>query len=86
VELNWAIAPGDLEIKLNKICAFLEEGRKVDVMIAPKKRKRVATKEEMDELLRRMEESVEAVEGVTQIAPIEGKVGATMTYYFQKKG
>jgi translation initiation factor IF-3 len=86
VELNWAIALGDLEMKLNKVCTFLEEGRKVDVMIAPKKRKRVATTEEMDELLRRMMESLEAVEGVTQIAPIEGKVGATMTYFFQKKG
>jgi translation initiation factor IF-3 len=85
VELNWAIAPGDLEMKLNKICAFLEEGRKVDVMIAPKKRKRVASKDEMDEVLKRMMESVDLVEGVMQIAPTEGKVGGTMTYYFEKK-
>jgi translation initiation factor IF-3 len=85
VELNWAIAPGDLEMKLNKVCTFLEEGRKVDVMIAPKKRKRVANKEEMEEVLRRMIESVETVEGVTQIATPEGNVGGTMVYYFEKR-
>lgn len=85
VELNWAIAPGDLDMKLNKASSFLEEGRKVDIIIAPKKRKRVATKEEMDELLKKMWESVESVEGVTQIAPTEGKMGGTMTYFFEKK-
>lgn len=85
VELNWAIAPGDLEMKLNKVCAFLEEGRKVDVMIAPRKRKRVASKDEMDEVLKRMLESVETVEGVTQIATPEGKVGGTMIYFFEKR-
>lgn len=60
VELNWAIAPGDLEMKLNKASSFLEEGRTVDIIIAPKKRKRVATKDEMDELLEKMWEAVKA--------------------------
>lgn len=85
VELNWAIAPGDLEMKLNKAISFLEEGRKVDIIIAPKKRKRAATRHEMDELLRKMLESVEGVEGVKQIAPAEGEVGGTITYFFEKK-
>ncbi|KAE9965055.1 hypothetical protein BLS_007897 [Venturia inaequalis] len=85
VELNWAIAPADLEMKFNKAVSFLEEGRKVDIMIAPKKRKRVATKDEMDELLKKMLETVESVEGVTQIARTDGKVGGTMTFFFEKK-
>lgn len=86
VELNWAIAPGDLEMKLNKARSFLEEGRKVDILIAPKRRKRAATKGEIDDLLKRMWETIESVEGVTQVSPSEGEVGGTMTYYFEKIG
>lgn len=85
VEMNWAIAPGDLEMKLKKVNAFLEEGRKVDIVIAPKKRRRVATKEEMDDLVKKILESVQMVEGVIQAAPTEGKLGGTMTYFFEKK-
>ncbi|QDS76119.1 hypothetical protein FKW77_006747 [Venturia effusa] len=85
VELNWAIAPADLELKLNKAKSFLEEGRKVEITIASKKRKRKATKNEMDELLKKMMESIESIDSVTQIAPVEGKVGGTMTYFFEKK-
>ncbi|TID18224.1 Translation initiation factor 3 [Venturia nashicola] len=85
VELNWAIATGDLELKLNQVGSFLEEGRKVDIMIAPKRRKRAATKDEIEELVNKIWEKLESVGGVTQAAPAEGEKGGTMTFFFQKK-
>jgi translation initiation factor IF-3 len=84
--MNWGIAPGDLNMKIAKICAFLEEGRKVDVMIASKKRRRKASAEEMAELLAKLEEGVAKVEGAHQGTPPEGKMGETMTFYFEKRG
>jgi len=85
IELNWAIAPGDLEIKISKICTFLEEGRKVDVMVAPKKRKRKASADEMEGLLAKLDEGIARVQGAAQVTPPEGKIGGHMTFFYEKR-
>jgi len=82
VEMNWAIAPGDLDIKARQICAFLEEGRKVDVTIAPKRRGRKATPDEMKALMSRLRDEIQQVDGAKEMLEPEGKMGGIMTMKF----
>ena len=77
LELNWAIdVNNDLNHRLNKVKEFLEQGRKVEIVLAKKKRGRVATREECDEVLKRIHAAVEEVKGAKEAKPMEGKVGA----------
>jgi len=86
VELNWAITENDLGYRLTRIEQFLKEGRRVEVMIAPKRGGRRATKEEIDGLLATMRQTIADVEGGSEEwKKMEGTVGAQVTMFFQPK-
>lgn len=86
VELNWAITENDLGYRLKRIEQFLKEGRRVEVLIAPKKGGRRATKDEIDELLATMRATIAEVEGGSEEwKKMEGKIGGQVTLFFQPK-
>lgn len=70
LELNWAIAPNDLGHKITQLEAFLSKGKTVEVMLAKKRGGRVATKEEGEALIERLEEA--ATDVGASIAKREG--------------
>jgi translation initiation factor IF-3 len=86
IELHWVIAPGDLEIKCKQLRQFLEEGRKVDLLLLPPQRRKHGRKEatpaEMSAIVVRIQQEVESVEGAEESAEPEGKMGGTMTMFF----
>lgn len=84
LELNWAIAGGDLKHRLGKLRGFLEEGRKVEVMLGPKKRGRAATEEEVREVMRSLEEVLEEVKGSKEVKR-EGAVGGVLMLTYEGK-
>jgi translation initiation factor IF-3 len=67
VELSWAIDAHDLSHRLGRIKEFLSEGRRVEVAIAKKKRGRLATTEECENVLRSLKETVESVPGAREL-------------------
>jgi translation initiation factor IF-3 len=67
IELNWAIDAHDLSHRMDKLKAFLLEGRRVEVAIAKKKRGRLATAEECQNVLRSLKECVDSVPGAREI-------------------
>lgn len=83
LELNWAIAAGDLKHRLKKLKEFLLQGRKVEILIGPKRRGRVATPEEGKDVLEKIREAVGECKGASEFKEPEGKVGAVMTLVFQ---
>lgn len=85
LELNWAIDGNDLAHRLEKVRTFLEEGRKVEVVLAAKKRGRKASKEECDGVLGRIREVAGGVKGVKEAKPFEGVVGGFATMVYQGK-
>lgn len=84
LELNWAIAEGDLAFKLSQMEAFLKEGRRVEVLLARKKRARVASQDECKALLKKVTEAAGRVPGARE-EKSEGSVGEKMTLMFENK-
>ena len=83
LELNWAIAGGDLKHRLEKLKEFLGEGRKVEVLIGPKRKGRQATGEESRNLLKAVKNAVGEVSGAQEVKEQEGVIGGVMTLFFK---
>ncbi|KAK3308690.1 uncharacterized protein B0T15DRAFT_525028 [Chaetomium strumarium] len=77
LELNWAIAPHDLQIRMAQLKKFLSKGYQVQVrMLTPKKRnKRKATLDEAKEVFRIVKETVAEVPRAKETKGMEGTVG-----------
>ena len=85
IELNWAIDANDLGHRLKKVEEFLRARRKVEILVAPKRRGRTATPEECDALLRRIAETVKNVEGAKESRPMQGKPGQVASLMLEGK-
>lgn len=73
LELNWAIAPNDIQIKLKQMESFLSQGKRVEIMLAGKRHQRKATDEEATTLLRTIRDRLETA-GARESKPFEGKL------------
>lgn len=85
LELNWAIDSNDLNHRLKKMGEFLAKGMRVEVVLAPKKRGRVATDAEMQDVIRKVRNAAEEFQGVEN-KKAEGKHGHVFTMFFEGKG
>ncbi|RYP62265.1 hypothetical protein DL769_007376 [Monosporascus sp. CRB-8-3] len=84
LELNWAIAPHDLEHKLRRLREFLGKGMQVEVMLARKRGGRAAAKDEAEALLARVREAaLEGVPGSKESRKMSGTVGGVVHLYFE---
>ncbi|KAH3939411.1 hypothetical protein HBH53_235090 [Parastagonospora nodorum] len=77
MEFSWAIAGGDLKHRLSKLKEFLGDGRKVEVLMAPKKKGRTATEDEASGVIAAVRGAVEEVKGAKEVKS-EGEVGGIM--------
>lgn len=84
LELNWAIGGGDLKHRINKLQEFLLEGRRVEVLLGPKKKGRKATPEEASGVLKAVMKAVDECKGAKELKR-EGAVGAVLTIVFEGK-
>ncbi|KAK0883952.1 hypothetical protein LTR87_002173 [Friedmanniomyces endolithicus] len=83
LELNWAIDANDLQHRLDRIGEFLSEGRRVEVVLAAKKRGRKATVQECEQVVKKIEACVAGVEGASVMKALTGKMGAFATIMLQ---
>ncbi|KAG8630800.1 hypothetical protein KVT40_002419 [Elsinoe batatas] len=79
IELNWAIAEGDLGHRLKKVEEFLAGRRRVEVVIAPKRRGKKASREEAEGVLKKVREAVARAEGAKETRPMQGQVGGVVS-------
>ncbi|KAJ4351235.1 uncharacterized protein N0V89_006574 [Didymosphaeria variabile] len=82
LELNWAIAGGDLKHRLEKLKQFLKEGKKVEVLLGPKRRGKKATEEEAKAVLKAVTDAVDECRGAGEVKR-EGVLGGVLTIVFQ---
>ncbi|KAJ4376303.1 hypothetical protein N0V83_001586 [Neocucurbitaria cava] len=82
LELNWAIAGGDLKHRLERLKEFLREGRKVEILLGPKKRGKKATEDEARGVMKAVKEAVGECKGANEVKS-EGSVGGVMTVVYE---
>lgn len=75
IELNWAISGNDLELKMKQLRQFVEKGKKVEILLAAKKRQRKATPEEANSVVQEIRKTIEEIEGCRELKPLDGKIG-----------
>lgn len=83
LELNWAIAPNDLQLKLNQMESFLQQGKKVEVLLAAKRYQRKATLEEANTVLKSIRDRIEAT-GAKESKPLEGRLLGQVVMMIEK--
>ncbi|KAJ4334674.1 hypothetical protein N0V87_006710 [Didymella glomerata] len=83
LELNWAIGGGDLKHRMQKLEQFLLEGRRVEILLGPKKRGRKATEAEAQTVFKAV--MTAADECNAREIKREGEVGKVFTVIFEGK-
>ncbi len=86
IELNWAISGNDLDLKMKQIRQFVEKGKKVEILLAAKKRQRKATPDEAANVVQEIQKTISEIEGCRELKPMDGNIGgqALMTVGKQK--
>ena len=85
LELNWAISPNDLQLKMKQMREFLQKGKKVEILLANRRHQRKASPEEAQALLKSVRETVEEA-GAAETVPMEGAVLRQATLTVKMRG
>lgn len=83
LEINWGIGQNDLAHYMKRLREFLAQGRRVDVVLMRKPRKKMADLSECRDLVRAVREEVQSMDGIKEWKAEEGKVGGTLIMYFE---
>ena len=83
IELNWAISGNDLDIKMKQMREFVEKGKKVELLLASKKRQRRASPEEANGTVETIRKAVADIPGCKEMKPLEGKIGGQAIMFVQ---
>ena len=84
IELNWAISENDLLHKMTQLEAFIGKGRKVEIIIAAKRRQRKASEEEANNLLKTLRDKFTELDA-KEVSPMEGAVLKQAVLMVRKK-
>ncbi|KAI9742114.1 MAG: hypothetical protein M1834_000504 [Cirrosporium novae-zelandiae] len=82
LELNYALDLNDLGHKLNRLETFLNQGRRVEILLASKKKGRTASVEEASLVVKKIKERAEGT-GATEVEPMTGEIPGLVKLVFQ---
>lgn len=86
LELNWTLAPHDLDHKLKTLQKFLSKGYKVQLLLQKKARAKVtATEEDAKALIEKVTQTVAEVKGAKEWKGREGQMLARYMIFLQGK-
>ncbi|EER24859.1 translation initiation factor IF-3, putative [Coccidioides posadasii C735 delta SOWgp] len=84
IELNWAIDPNDLENRLNQMESFIAKGKKVELILTSKARKRKATEPEAQKTLAAVKEKIQEI-GAIQSKKMQGRLLGHVQFFLEGK-
>lgn len=84
IEMNWAIDGHDLGIKMKQLESFLEKGRKVEILLAAKRKGRKAELPEGMALLKQIRARMVELDA-REVKTMEGEVLKQATLIVQKR-
>ncbi|MCJ1396852.1 hypothetical protein MMC11_000042 [Xylographa trunciseda] len=91
LELSWGIGKHDIEHRMNKVREFLEDGRRVEIVVGASRRKGQARKaakieaQEAAETFKTIKEALAEMEDAREWRSMEGSVGTLVTISLEPK-
>ncbi|KAI1961157.1 hypothetical protein LOZ58_003645 [Ophidiomyces ophidiicola] len=85
IELNWAIEPNDLDMRLKQAESFLSKGKPVELVLLKKARKKRATVDQATALVDTIQKWI-LEKGAVQTKPPEGEVLGFYYFKLEPKG
>lgn len=85
IEVNWALSSNDLQFKLRQLREFVGKGKRVEILLASRKRQRKATPEEAENVVKEIQKAISEIEGCREVAPMEGRIGGQALMIVQKQ-
>jgi translation initiation factor IF-3 len=83
IEMGWRVADGDLKFKMGLLRDFLEEGKKVEVIIVAKKKRQMVEPEEAIAFIQKVRRFLSEVKDAKESAEMEGKPGKMVTLFIE---
>jgi translation initiation factor IF-3 len=85
VEINWAIAPHDLDTRLKRLKTFLGKGMHVELTLMKQKKrnKRQASADEAKEVMAKVKDAIEKISGTKEYKASEGTVGGVVRMFLK---
>ena len=83
IELSWKMAEGDLGHKMNALAQFLEQGRKVEIVIVPKKKRDIISEADSEAFLAVVRKRLRDMPGTKETQPLSGTMGKMVTLYYE---
>ena len=83
IEVSWAVTQHDLESKLRQMETFLSKGRKVDILLANKKRSKRASPDEAENLLNSIRTRIKEI-GARETKAMDGSLSGQATLTVEK--
>ena len=83
IELSWKMAEGDLSHKMNALAQFLEQGRKVEIVIVPKRKKDIISEADSEAFLAVLRKRLGDMLGAKETQPLSGTMGKMVTLYYE---
>lgn len=87
LEVGWAIDEHDLKTRMRQLKAFLEEGRRVEMVLGKRRRgwmgKRSVPQEEMKGLLEKIRSYMGEVAGAKEWKKMEGEMGGEAMLFLE---
>ena len=85
LELTWNVDKNDLKHRLTRAESFLADGKKVEVFLSPKRRGKPVSAEDAQAIVKEIKDRILQGTNNREYKEMEGKVGETVTMYFEKK-
>ncbi|KAI4148867.1 MAG: hypothetical protein LQ340_004899 [Diploschistes diacapsis] len=83
IELSWRMAEGDFNHRMKALEQFLAQGRKVEILIAPKRKKHIIPEPEAALFLSKLRARFEEIPGLKETQPLSGDVGKLVTLHVE---
>lgn len=85
VEINWAIARNDFEMKMERMRKFIQDGCRVELVLLRRRGAKKVDERECREVLGWVREAIAGVEGAGEARAADGVLGKTMRLFVERE-
>ena len=83
IELRWKMAEADLNHKMSALAQFLEQGRKVEILVVPKRKWDIIAEADSEAFIAVVRKRIALIPEAKETQPLSGTMGKMVTLYLE---